>query len=790
LQKLITILLGVLLSLPTWATHIVGGGFDVQYIGNSQYEVTLVVYRDCENGQAPFNDPLTIGIFDKETHQLKQSVLMNKMLEERINPTLAQCATKVPGCTEKAVYTRKIALTPTLFNNLEGYYLSWERCCRNHIIQNIIRPEDASMAFYAEIPSPSHFINSTPKLTVNPFTVLCLNNLFTYNYTFSDADNDSLVYELITSINGTLDRFDPNDGNSRPKLNAGPYRTISWGPGYSTDVSIKGNPPLSINSQTGQITVNPSEVGVFAAAFKISEYRNGVLLGFVHLELQFTVVDCISNRFPTITLYQPQLITTDNIYVRIPDSITFKVLVSDDDDLDTVTIESDLSDEPADKVVMTFNQQQRTAEINWNWKTYCDLHNTPPKKIVVTAKDKGCPIPKTSQRVFYVNVLPMPNLPQTDILCLEFLDNQTIVRYGDSALHAKYFKQYNLYRADGDDNYRIIDSINQRINNRYLDVSTPNYNQINYKYFIKIENECGFEGLSSDTLGSFEQLKVIPDRQYLYNATVTNNKWIDVTWNQTKENDFARYFLYKGKMGDELSAYENIKTYHIKTDTNFTDHDVDVHAESYCYYVIMLDTCGNYGPTGQPFCTTLLTGTSEPFTHHLSWNPFVPPTDEAPFSYELYRYPVSTPLNRYFVANSRKPIGTDDKLDIDDGRYEYEVDVVHQPYGWDNTFVVSKSNREMLYQKPKIYVPNAFTPNSDAINDVWNVHDVFVRYFHLKVYNRWGQLVFQTEDKNQKWDGRDLNGGHVPDDVYVYLITYDGWDNETHYQTGNVTLFR
>jgi gliding motility-associated-like protein len=117
--------------------------------------------------------------------------------------------------------------------------------------------------------------------------------------------------------------------------------------------------------------------------------------------------------------------------------------------------------------------------------------------------------------------------------------------------------------------------------------------------------------------------------------------------------------------------------------------------------------------------------------------------------------------------------------------------VIHHPYGWPTDVRVRSTSNELpLFQIPKVYAPNAFTPNNDNLNEEWNVHDVFVRNFQLKVYDRWGQLVFETTDKNKKWDATDLSGNKVASGVYVYTIAYDGWDDQYRFMRGNVTVLK
>ena len=74
-----------------------------------------------------------------------------------------------------------------------------------------------------------------------------------------------------------------------------------------------------------------------------------------------------------------------------------------------------------------------------------------------------------------------------------------------------------------------------------------------------------------------------------------------------------------------------------------------------------------------------------------------------------------------------------------------------------------------IYKGPDIYLPNAFTPNGDTKNDLFKGIAVGIKQFnYLKVYNRWGQLVFYTTDYNKGWDGM-WKGRQQPGGVYIIL---------------------
>ncbi len=73
-----------------------------------------------------------------------------------------------------------------------------------------------------------------------------------------------------------------------------------------------------------------------------------------------------------------------------------------------------------------------------------------------------------------------------------------------------------------------------------------------------------------------------------------------------------------------------------------------------------------------------------------------------------------------------------------------------------------------------IYVPNAFTPNGDGINDYFRVVGQHIENYKITIYNRWGQVIHRGQDITEVWDGSYLGGQYyVPNGVYNWVITYD-----------------
>jgi gliding motility-associated-like protein len=90
----------------------------------------------------------------------------------------------------------------------------------------------------------------------------------------------------------------------------------------------------------------------------------------------------------------------------------------------------------------------------------------------------------------------------------------------------------------------------------------------------------------------------------------------------------------------------------------------------------------------------------------------------------------------------------------------------------------------------QLYMPNAFTPNRDGLNDVFKVKDPsFIKTFEMTIFNRYGQMIYKTTNPNVGWDGTFKNKDQ-PGDIYVWQINLTNLDDERIYAKGTVMLLR
>ena len=90
---------------------------------------------------------------------------------------------------------------------------------------------------------------------------------------------------------------------------------------------------------------------------------------------------------------------------------------------------------------------------------------------------------------------------------------------------------------------------------------------------------------------------------------------------------------------------------------------------------------------------------------------------------------------------------------------------------------------------PHLYVPNAFSPNHDGINDKFYAYAFQVVQFQMQVFDRWGELVFKNDDINRGWDGI-FRGSPMPTGIYAYLIEATFLNGQSLTESGGVLLIR
>jgi hypothetical protein len=432
MKKLYLTLL-LLISFPLVASHIVGGEFELLHISGNLYRLNLIIYFDQINGSpGAKDDNATVSIYRKRDKALMANVILPLVEETNVPYTQPTCS-QGEIVTTKLLYTTTLVLSPELYNDAEGYFVVWERCCRNYTITNIFsqNPQQASnvaagQTFYLEFPAvvknSEPFVNSSPHLFPPLNDYACPFRPYYVDFAGIDDDGDSLVYSLVTPLN-------TSSTVAVPGPTPGPHPEIKWRPGYSLNNIINGKPDLRISTD-GLLTATPRTQGLFVFAVQVDEYRGGEKIGESRRDFQMLVVDACPVADP------PQILgkkLTDGSFTYDETmNITFANNVSDENrcvqvrvsDLDSNKPEDGFSERVSIRAVpLNFKknineilpQVTSTTLFQGSTKDFticfpqCPYIEGGPYQIGIIAFDDACSLPLTDTLKITVNVQPPAN---------------------------------------------------------------------------------------------------------------------------------------------------------------------------------------------------------------------------------------------------------------------------------------------------------------------------------------------------------------------------------------------
>lgn len=122
----------------------------------------------------------------------------------------------------------------------------------------------------------------------------------------------------------------------------------------------------------------------------------------------------------------------------------------------------------------------------------------------------------------------------------------------------------------------------------------------------------------------------------------------------------------------------------------------------------------------------------------------------------------------------------------DTGSYTITLIATSQFGCVDTAYQVASVSRDFAF-----YIPSGFSPNNDGKNEVFQPIGIFVGKFEMRIYDRWGNFVFYSDDFNKGWDGTINNGTELTQqDIYVYVIKATDIKKKKHYYRGSITVVR
>lgn len=323
---------------------------------------------------------------------------------------------------------------------------------------------------------------------------------------------------------------------------------------------------------------------------------------------------------------------------------------------------------------------------------------------------------------------------------------------------------YDIYRSINGGNFVFIDSV-PAIQTFYTDSNLCN---VPHEYYVNAKN-INNEFISTSNKSYIQSPMFVDFMQPPYlTSTVLNNNSIKTIINSNFYNLGSWYQV------DRWDVYDGwYLDYDIAYGLSFIDEDVNVSSRNYKYRVSYYDICGNEGAISNIGSNILLKGevlaTSN--YYNLSWNQYKEWSDGvSEYHIQFFNSTINDfetieviwPTNNEIFSHDIEPMF----LSRDDTSYCYRVKAFDASYS-----NISLSNTKCFISSARDYFPNAFTPNGDNLNDVFQFKGSNIKSLEISIFSRWGFKVFESDDIDFQWDGKNQSTGKICQEG-IYVVKY------------------
>ena len=407
-----------------------------------------------------------------------------------------------------------------------------------------------------------------------------------------------------------------------------------------------------------------------------------------------------------------------------------------------------------------------------------------PQGYKIFAKD-DC---DNKRSIFYYNTLFVEHTYNQCGVLIDFswnpyIEGQTANGEVDDSKAKEIATNYELWMDDGT-GYAFVASIPKGTNS-YTFNNVP-INQ-NLCFQIRANLPSGEVSVSNEVCQFTTQPDVAQDN-YIKSVNVLNEEEIQLDFyvNDIIANNKIR--LYRSKDGGVFERIDSLAS----NSTVYIDRDVETDKSSYTYVFEMLDGCFNPREESNYANSILLNVDYGNYESHpnLSWN-FYDNFNSSVAYYEVKRY-VDERLSLYDTVTATQNFYNDDLVDVQRSSYSkicYEITAVEDTnnvYGFREKSV---SNVYCLEDRATVYISSGFVIEGRSGNFKPVFTYITERDYRFMVFNRWGQIIFETNDPKEGWDGK-YKGNYVAPGAYAYKLFYRDDLNEKKYMVGSVTVIR
>jgi gliding motility-associated-like protein len=506
-----------------------------------------------------------------------------------------------------------------------------------------------------------------------------------------------------------------------------PYGLAPWQSGYNAAAPLGAGANLTIDPNTGVLNATPSQLGLFAVGVRVREYRAGVLVGETRRDFLWKIVSCVIQL--TAEIPPQNLIGTGN------GPCTGLTVQFGNESFNATNYAWNFGDLTTANDVSSSSAPSYTFPANGTY-------------VVTLIANPGWPCSDTTTETFVVSEKIVVFALSSDSVCI---DNNMIdfeaYGYGDPSTILLWNFGPHATPPTG---------TGQFVNNVVFDTSG----------FIPITINASIGSCNSDnadTILIYGHAKInfdIPPGLQCapYKVTFLDSSFANVP------------LTYLWEFGDGTTSTVEAP-FHVYPNVGIYDVKLTIETHIGCIDSVVLFKPGLIKVNPSPISLFNVTPNITDV-----FNTFIQFTDQS-FDSDYMKYDLDdstetlerNPLFSYYTSGSHFPMQT-----------------VINEYGCRDSSV------QEIYVKPytTIYVPNTFTPDNFGYNNIWLPIVLDVKSYELVIFNRWGELFFETTEPSDGWNG--MNGKLIaPEGTYTYRIRYEGFQkNGTEEIVGHFNLIR
>ncbi len=720
------------------ANHIVGADISYTCLGNNRYRFVMNIYKEGIGPPTPgtntadFDQPAYITIYQGNETQIFRSLTVQYISRTPVPVTLGNpcLITNVNVQVEQAVYVWE----ETLPFHAQGYHIMYQRCCRNNTINNIFIPGNTG-ATYSLFMSGASMVNkpngqcgnNSPVFNDFPPIAICTNEPVNFDHSATDADGDEIVYSFCAAFAGaTVTQPMPTISPPPSQLNQVNY----IGPTYTDQfpLGVNAPTPVTIDPVTGLIDGIPNIPGQFVVSVCIEEFRDGVLMTRTYRDFQFNVTHCLVGVRAGLAAdyieFDP--VVNDNVYV-------FKSCGEFNVYLENVSPQLSQTPNAISKYSWQFDIQGNVVEqnsFNGSFQFPEGVFTTYRGMLIINPDEDACTDTAHIRVDIYPEVVAAfePDYEPCEIGPVTFTD---------------------LSYTGADEIISFSWSFGDGTQEEYTESVNPIHeygNSGSYPVSLHVidNNEC--EDTVTELLQYYPTsiINIVPDSfRICHPGTVqfANNSYpIDgytTIWDfgdgqQSFEASPQHVYQHPGNYSITIQILSPIGC-----DTSATFHNwIEILQSPIAGFSYTPDNPSNFN-------STVTFKDESALAHFFQWD-----------------------FGGVYTSTSREPVITFQ----DTGVYYVEQIVKHINGCTDTAYALVD-----VEPKYTFYLPNAFSPNYDDINDLYGGVGIFfgLENFQLSIYNRWGERIFHTNNPEERWNGRKHNSGeHVKNGVYVCHVSF------------------